>query len=115
MAKGAAKEGAMGSLHARVARVFEKVLATYEKRLDAAEAVGMGEVTDDVIEGLMEENIMPNPAMMAAITKFLKDNEIAFDTEEIAKLSATEERLRARKDKRGKLASLTSLTLVSNG
>lgn len=112
MAKGAAKEQSMGDLHSAVARVFNRVLETYEKRLAAAESIDITEVGEEVLGLLMDDNIMPNPAMLAAVTKFLKDNEISFDIEEIEKLSATEERLKARKDKRGKLSNLTNLVLV---
>lgn len=116
MAKGAAKESLMGNLHERVARVFEKVLATYEKRLDAVENISRDQVGDDMLEQLMSDSVIPSPAMLSAITTFLKNNEIAFDTEEVEKLSATQERLNERKAKRGNLASLTSLTLVrANG
>ncbi len=115
MAKGSATEQVMGNLHAKIARVFEKVLATYEKRLDVADNLDTSEMEEDMLALLMGDNIMPNPAMLAAVTKFLKDNDIAFDTEEIEKLSATEERLNARKAKRTNLASLTKLALVESG
>jgi len=113
MAKGSATEQALGDLHAKVAVVFEKVLATYEKRLDAADNVDTENMEEDMLALLMSDNIMPNPAMLAAVTKFLKDNSIAFDTEEIEKLSATEERLAARKAKRTNLVNLTNLSVVN--
>ncbi len=115
MAKGSATEQVMGTLHASIARVFEKVLATYEQRLDAVEKLDTEKMSEDMIALLMQDSVLPNPAMLAAVTKFLKDNDIAFDTEEVEKLSATEERLAARKAKRGSLASLTRLALVENG
>ncbi len=112
MAIKAANEAVLGDLHASVARVFEKVLATYEKRLDVLENINTEELTDEVLGMLMSADTMPSPAMLSAVTKFLKDNEIAFDTQEIEHLSATQERLNARKAKRGSLASLTTLALV---
>jgi len=118
MAKGSAKEHTMGNLHDRIARVFEKVLATYEKRLDAVDgldATVTADLGEDMLSLLMGDNIMPNPAMLAAVTKFLKDNDISYDTEEVEKLSATEERLAARRAKRTNLSSLTKLALVENG
>lgn len=107
MAKGAANERVLGDLHARVANVFNKVLVEYESRMDAEPA----EVDAD--DPIGEPDRMPSPIMLGAITKFLKDNAVAFDTEEIEQLSATQERLAARKAKRGKLASLTTLELVA--
>lgn len=116
MAKGAASEGSMGKLHDAVARVFSKVLATYEARLDAVENIDKDAVGEDMLELLMGDSVIPNPAMLGAVTTFLKNNEIRFDTEEVERLSATQERLAARKAKRGTLASLTTLTLVeANG
>jgi len=115
MAKGSAMEHTLGNLHAKIAQVFEKVLATYEKRLDAVDGLNTSDMEEDMLAILMSDNIMPNPAMLAAVTKFLKDNDIAFDTEEIEKLSATEERLAARRSRRANLASLTNLALVENG
>lgn len=112
MANKAATELTLGNLHSQVARVFEKVLATYEKRLDAIENIDTEQLTESVLVMLMSESNMPSPAMLSAITKFLKDNEISFDTKEIEHLSATQERLNARKAKRGSLQSLTTLALV---
>ena len=110
-----ASEKTLNKLHVAVARVFEKVLTAYEKRLDVIDGIVVEELTEEAIKLLMDADVMPNPAMMAAITKFLKDNQIAFDIEEIAALSATEERLAARKAKRGNLISLTSLAVAGNG
>ena len=112
MANKAATELALGNLHAQVALVFDKVLKTYEKRLDILENIKTDELTEEALNLLMSESNMPSPAMLSAITKFLKDNEISFDTKEIEHLSATQERLNARKAKRGKLADLTTLSLV---
>lgn len=114
MAKGSANETVMGNLHAQVARVFTKVLASYEGRLDALEKIDPEKVEADMLEALLGENSMPSPAMLSAITKFLKDNDIGFDTQEIATLSATDERLRARKAKRSNLVKLSNLSLVAN-
>lgn len=108
MAKGAANERALGDLHSKIARVFNRVLETYEERLDAPD------VEVDADDPMGQPDKMPSPIMLGAITKFLKDNAVAFDTEEIEQLSATQERLAARKAKRGKLASLTTLELVAN-
>ena len=105
MAKGAANEEIMGDLHAKVAQVFLRVLESYER----AELVA-----DDVEDEAMRELLSagPNPAMMSAITKFLKDNSIDFDNEEIEKLSDTEQRLQARKARRSNLVTLGNLALV---
>ncbi len=112
MATKAATEIALGNLHAAIARVFKKVLETYEKRLDVMDNIKTDELTDEVLGQLMGADAMPNPAMLAAVTKFLRDNTISFDTQEIEMLSATEERLALRKTKRGDFKRLTQLALV---
>jgi len=104
MAKGAANEQVMGDLHQKVAQVFLRILDSYEKAAEIAD------VADDAMAELLGSG--PNPAMMGAITKFLKDNDIAFDTEEIAQLSDIEQRLKARQLKRGNLVQLGQLALV---
>ncbi len=102
MAKNSANEATLGTLHAKVAIVFTKVLDTYEARLD----MPVPEEGDPMPE------VEPNPAMMGAITKFLKDNSIAFDTEEVEALSDTEQRLAQRRKQRAKLIDLTTLKVV---
>lgn len=93
MAKGSANEGVLGDLHARLAQAFTKVLEDYE----------------------VNPEVEPNPAMLGAISKFLKDNSIAFDTEEIEVLSGTAQRLADRRKNRQGLTSLTDLRVVENG
>ncbi len=112
MATQAASERALGTLHDQVARVFAKVLTTYEKRLDAVDNIKVEELTEEALNMLMGSDAMPNPAMLAAITKFLKDNEISFDTQEVEHLSATQERLAERRKKRTNLVNLTTLAIV---
>jgi len=104
MAKGAANEQVMGDLHTKVAQVFLRYLENIEQAADVSD------VADDAMAELLGPG--PNPAMMSAITKFLKDNSIAFDNDEIEKLSDTEQRLKARRLKRGGLVTLGNLALV---
>ncbi len=109
MAEGAAKQRDLGVLHARITTVFQKVLARYEKRLDAIDDIDPTEFESAVLEELFNDNAMPNPAMLAAVSKFLKDNEISFDSEQVAALSDQERRLAERREKRGTLVDLTAL------
>ena len=112
MAKGAATEEALGSLHSKIAGVFIKVLERYEKRLIAIDTIDPDTITDDIILQLFDENAMPNPRMLSAVTKFLKDNNIGFDTQQIQELSDQERRLKERSQRRGNIASLTNLKVV---
>lgn len=104
MAKGAANEQVMGDLHQKVAQVFIRILDEYEK----AAAIPF-DADAETAEPLGSE---PNSAMLGAITKFLKDNSIAFDTEEIQQLTDTQQRLNARRARRGNLVGLGNLALV---
>lgn len=110
MAKGAASESKLGSLHAKVADVFLKVLETYEKRLEAIDNIDLSEMADEIeaamVAKLFEEGSMPSPAMLSAITKFLKDNEVTFEIEKIDEISDTQRRLQARAKSRPNLAQL---------
>lgn len=112
MAKGAAKEKQLGALHAKITDVFIKVLSRYEERLDKIESIDPDEFENEMLEELFNENAMPNPAMLSAVTKFLKDNEISFDTEKLAQLSDQERRLKERRDKRGTVVSLSTLNPI---
>lgn len=118
MAKGAATENALGALHAQVSEVFRKVLLRYEANLAALDTLTRDEEGNIAPDSELLANVLaelgePNPAMLAAITKFLKDNSIAFDSGEIADLSDQERRLEERRKKRVGMASLATLQVVS--
>lgn len=113
MAKGASSEKTLGNLHVVLTRVFTKVLEKYERDLADGSKVDLETaVADELIAVAVE----PNPAMLSAISKFLKDNEIMYDTEELEQLSATERRLQELKKSRGgKVVSLDGLPIADNG
>ena len=113
MGKAASKE-AMQRLHSKVALVFERVLETYAKRLDAIESVDMDQLEDDMLQELFNEGAIPNPAMLNAVTAFLKNNEIKFDSEEVGRVSALQEALEDRRKQRSNVTSLTSLKVVGD-
>ena len=108
MAKGASTEARMGTLHNSLTELFIKVLKTYENNMDQLSA-------DTLIDELASEGLMPNPAMLGAISKFLKDNTISVDSQEIDELSSMERRLAAKKANRPSLVSITDLPLAENG
>jgi len=114
MARGAAKEQALGGLHAKITEVFLRVLETYHKRLDVIEGIDPETLEDEMLAELLKDGGMPNPAMLSAITKFLKDNDIGFDTEKLSELSDQERRLKERREKRGNIVSLTSLAVQTD-
>jgi hypothetical protein len=112
MAKGAATEQRLGALHLKIADVFEKVLITYSKRLDALDNIDPEDIADDMLKELFADDVMPNPAMLNAITSFLKNNEIRFDDGQIDKISALQEGLEQRRAKRANVATLSALRVV---
>jgi hypothetical protein len=116
MAKGAATEQELGDLHSKLTSILSKVLAGYEKKIDLVHRVlDAADPEDEMLSVLIEQNIEPSPAMLSAVAKFLKDNEISVDSKELNQLSAQEERLANRKRNRPNLASITDLQVIKNG
>lgn len=120
MAKGAAREDKLGKLHSTLTTVFIRVLEKYEMQLAVLEKFGErgddGEVlADEFMAAAILELGEPNPAMLSAISKFLKDNEIMYDSEELDQLSATQRRLEEMRKKRGNVVSLNNLPAVDAG
>lgn len=112
MAKGAATEKVLGALHSKLATVFEKILLKYEQRLDVLDAVDPSDVEDEMLKELLDEGAMPNPAMLNAISSFLKNNEIRFDDEQVDKISALKQGLEERRAKRANVTELSRLRVV---
>ena len=96
MAKGAANEQTLGKLHSHLARVFTKVLEKYERGMEALDTLPRDEVESDLLEELLKIG-EPNPAMLSAISKFLKDNDIGMDSEAVEELNSTQRRLEDRR------------------
>jgi len=116
MPKNTATEQDLGGLHSKLAGILSKVLTGYEKKLDLATAVlDAADPEDELVDVLLQQNIEPSPAMLSAVAKFLKDNEITVSREELDALSAQEERLKNRKANRPNLKSITNLEIVQNG
>ena len=113
MSKAASKE-AMNRLHNKVAGVFERVLEAYMKRLDAIDHIDMDTIEDDMLQELFNDGAIPNPAMLNAVTAFLKNNEIKFDSEQVGKVSALQDALNERRKQRSNVTTLTSLKAVGN-
>lgn len=109
MAKGAATEKQLGAVHAMLARVFTKTLEKYEKQLDVLDNLDRDTVAEDML-AVISELGEPNPAMLSAISKFLKDNDIGFDSEEVETLNSTERRLAEARKRRA--ASGLNLSIV---
>lgn len=112
MAKGASTEPTLGKLHNKLTLLFLKILQKYENDLKALSKADLG---DELMDGLVADNVMPSPAMLSAIAKFLKDNEITMETETLDELSGMEQRLAAKRKARPALASVTNLPLINNG
>jgi hypothetical protein len=102
MTKRAASEDALGELHNKVTQVMKRALEIAEERMEPKE------VSDE------DEIILPadiNPALLGAVTNFLKQNSITADTGAIQELSATERRLKEKAERRGNVVSLQNLPL----
>ena len=108
MAKGAATEKQLGKMHSMLAQVFTRCLEKQLKVYEAMDKIPEGEIEADMLEALSEMT-EPNPAMLSAMSKFLKDNEIGLDSEEVETLNATERRLAEKREKRKRAGTLLSL------
>lgn len=113
MAKGAATENRLGKLHDMLTSIFIKTLKQYEQKMGAMEALDLDELENDVLVALLEKGVEPNPAMLSAISKFLKDNEIMYDTEQLEQLSTLERRLADKKKARSNVVTLDGLEVSS--
>ena len=116
MARGAAKEQSLGRLHSKLTDVFLKVLQRYEDRMELVQRIDAGEISieDEMIQQLFDENSMPNPAMLGAVSKFLKDNDISFDSEKLDELGSLERRLAEQRAKRSNVTTLATLPRVAS-
>lgn len=110
----AANKDELAGLHKLLTKVFVKVLKQYETGLDN-QTKATGDVSDDMVDELMDSGVTISPAMLSAVSKFLKDNEVTFDAEQLEELTALEERLNDKKQNRGNLVSLNTLPRIQNG
>lgn len=111
MAKGAASEAALGRLHAKLADVFLKILERYEAGLQTT--VTSEQITDDMLAAVLEDT-MPEPAMLNAVTAFLKNNEIRFDTSQVQKIDALKQSLEERRGRRANVVELRNVKAVGD-
>ena len=94
MAKGAATVETLGGLHSLLAKVFTKTLEKYLKELEVLDKLADGEeFEDELLVAMLAEMKEPNPAMLSALSKFLKDNDIGMDSDAVEELNSTERRL----------------------
>lgn len=116
MAKGAANETTLGGLHSLLAKVFEKTLQKYLKTLEAVDKLDGDELENELVIAAIAAIGEPNPAMLSALSKFLKDNEIGLDSEEVDQLNATQRQLQDARERRRKAGvDLSVVPLVGNG
>ena len=105
MTKNAASEDKLGSLHDKVADIFLKILKRYDEDME----VDMETIED---KALAEALSQPNPAMLSAMTKFLKDNDIRFESEKLDSIRDLREKLQNNKKNRGNIVQLNDLDAV---
>jgi predicted ATP-dependent protease len=89
MATNAAKEGELGKLHSKVARVMQNALDVQDEAqvryLDNPEAIEVPQV---------------NASLLSVITKFLADNSITAAPDDSEHMSELEEKIKERQRKR---------------
>jgi len=105
MAKNAALEGSLGTMHALLALVMTSQL---KETGSVAQYDAEGEMlTDEEGKPLTTQQFLATPQLMAVVTKFLKDNEITATAEqsvEVANLAdEVAERRAANKERNAKI------------
>lgn len=114
MAKGASTEIQLGKLHTMLTGIFTKVLENYMVKLNSVDL--SSDLESDLFAAVTAANIEPSPAMLSAISKFLKDNDVTYDSEELDQLSSLEQQLQEKKNKRPNFDNVTDLPLTgTNG
>lgn len=113
MAKGAANNKDMGALHSALTAIFTRVLQDYHTKLDAIDIVVSRDIENEVLAAVFSGGFTPSPALLAAVAKFLKDNEITVDTGELDELNALEEGLKARRAARPTHKSVTTVEVMN--
>jgi NADPH:quinone reductase-like Zn-dependent oxidoreductase len=109
MSNSAATEGSLGLLHAATARIMLQALKRYED-LDMDDIV----IGADNGSGMVSVSIPePSAALLGAITKFLKDNNITCQIDASSEMSDLEKRLQAKGDTTGKVVQLRTVTPVA--
>jgi hypothetical protein len=115
MAKGAANEKALGELHTAITSIFKRILSGYETKLSMFEQMATDASSDlgeELVSELMAMSFEPSPAMLSAVTKFLKDNEVTYDSEQLDELGDLEKRLADKKRNRPNFNNVTELPLT---
>lgn len=112
MSTNAANEKQLGSLHSVLTQVFSKVLEQYIARMDAL-ASGDSTLDSELVDHLVKAGWEPNPAFLATVSKFLKDNSIMYSDEEVGNLSSLEKRLADKAKQRGNVVSIKDLRSVN--
>lgn len=114
----AASKKELGALHAALTDVFTKVLQKYIDNLDMLDTCSTDEIKAKVDQEVADEAsvlldmFVPSPALLSAVAKFLKDNEIRFDDEDVNKLSGLERSLAEKHKARPQLVTLNGLAAV---
>jgi len=113
MAKGAANNKDMGALHSALTAIFTRVLQDYHTKLDAVDALAEQEIENEVLAAVFADGFTPSPAILSAVAKFLKDNEITVDTGELDELNALEEDLKSRRSARPDYKKVTDVPVLN--
>lgn len=97
MTKNAATSAVLGDLHKKVATIMIKTLDNFEVQAELAQAAMQAAKDDpDAILDIPEVH-EPSAALLGAITKFLKDNDVTCNDETDETRSKLEERLAAKR------------------
>ena len=110
MARVGAKIDRLGALHSKVAEIFLRVLEMYDANLTRLDNMAGDDALEEAfVEEVMKAGLLPTPAMMAAVTQFLKHNNIEAEMEEVSKMTDLQRSLAERQKNRPNIVSLSSV------
>lgn len=85
----------LGTLHAKLAKAMLDALDASDEAQVLLNETDPGDMPDAVI-AFLEKAAASNPALLTAVSKFLKDNDITCSVEDSPELSALEQRLKSK-------------------
>ena len=109
MSKKAATEDKLGELHSKVADVMLNALDAYDEVEKLV--VEREQEKEDGTTIVTIEAREPSAALLGAITKFLKDNEITCNSAEAEGMTDLQKKLIEKRAKRGKVVGLDGLPI----
>lgn len=88
----------LGGLHSLLAKQMREALESSNEARDLLDALAAnGEELPPAVEAFLEKSASANPALLTAVSKFLKDNNITCAIEDSEDMTALQRQLKSKK------------------